>query len=271
MQQHIARWKQEEQQPFTGWDFSYLHGRMQEEQPPGSYLDRAVDLMQNTTSVLDMGTGGGERLLELRSHWSAKVAVTEDYPPNVRLATERLAPLGVRVVDVALTRTGAMPFDDAEFDLVLNRHSGFNAAEVTRVLTPGGTFLTQQIDGRWAHDLMAIFGAQPQWPNETLANSVLRLETAGLGISVAEDWSGAFCFLDVGAIVYYLRAVPWLVPGFSVATHLDGLLELQCTLDRGEELCFAAKKYLIEAWKPIGKCHADLRGDGAELHRVFSV
>jgi hypothetical protein len=51
----------------------------------------------------------------------------------------------------------------------------------------------------------------------------------------------------VGAIVYYLRAVPWLVPGFSVDTHLDALLALHNRLARGEELIFQARKYLIEA------------------------
>ena len=30
-------WKLEEQQPFTGWDFSYLDGRMIEEQAPGEF------------------------------------------------------------------------------------------------------------------------------------------------------------------------------------------------------------------------------------------
>ena len=33
----IAAWQREEQQPFTGWDFSYLDGRMLEEQAPWSY------------------------------------------------------------------------------------------------------------------------------------------------------------------------------------------------------------------------------------------
>jgi hypothetical protein len=84
----VEAWKREEDRPFTGWDFSYLHGRMLEEQPPWS--------------LLDMGTGGGERLLALREHWPPHVAVTEDYPPNVKLVTERLAPLGVRIVEVAL-------------------------------------------------------------------------------------------------------------------------------------------------------------------------
>ena len=250
MDDFTALWKQEEQVPFTGWDFSYLKGRMMEEQPPWSYTMRATEVLKGAVSLLDMGTGGGERLLRLREHWPEKVVVTEDYPPNVRLARKRLSPLGVRVEDVALTRTGPLPFEDAEFDVVLNRHSGFNPAEVARVLTPGGTFLMQQIDGWWAHDLMAVFAASPQWPDETLDNCVAWLKDAGLAIVTAEEWSGAFTFTDVGAIVYYLKAVPWLVPGFSVKTHLEGLLALQDRLEKEGELSFAAKKFLIEACKP---------------------
>ncbi len=151
---------------------------------------------------------------------------------------------------VELTRDGALPFDDAEFDVVLNRHSGFNPAEVARILMPGGTFLMQQIDGRWGHDLMALFGASPQWPAETLANCVTWIQDAGLTILTAEDWTGRFTFTDVGAIVYYLKAIPWIVPGFSVATHLDGLLALQARLEKEGALSFAAKKFLIEARKP---------------------
>jgi hypothetical protein len=49
--------------------------------------------------------------------------------------------------------------------------------------------------------------------------------------------------------VYYLKAVPWIVPGFSVATHLDGLLSLQARVEKEGELSFAAKKFLIEAQK----------------------
>lgn len=34
-------------------------------------------------------------------------------------------------------------------------------------------------------------------------------------------------FNDVGALVYYLRAVPWTGPGFSVAKYKDELIALQ--------------------------------------------
>ncbi|HOU14225.1 MAG TPA: methyltransferase domain-containing protein [Anaerolineae bacterium] len=248
---YIALWQQEEQAPFTGWGFSYLEGRMMEELPPWSYEARAAEVLRGAASVLDMGTGGGERLLQLWEHWPAKVVVTEDYPPNVRVATERLTPLGVRVEVVELTRDGLLPFADAEFDVVLNRQSSFNAAEVLRVLSPGGTFLTQQVDGRWGYDLMAVFGAEPQWPDDILAYNVAWVKDAGLTILTAEEWSGALVFTDVGAIVYYLKVIPWLVPGFSVTTHLAGLLALQARLEKEGELRFVAKKFLIEAQRPV--------------------
>lgn len=245
----IEIWRREEQESFTGWDFMYLDGRMLEDEPPWDYAARAAKLMQDVSSMLDMGTGGGERLLQLRAHWPQKVVVTEDYAPNVRLATERLAPLGVVVVEVSLADSEPLPFTDGEFDIVLNRHSGMNPKEVARILASGGIFLTQQVHGLWAEDLLAIFGAEPQWPEETLAYTASRLEAAGLTIVAAEEWSGTFSFTDVGAIVYYLEAIPWLVPGFSVETHQDTLLRLQNRLERGEGLVFEARKYLIEARK----------------------
>ena len=50
-----------------------------------------------------MGTGGGERFLELHTNWPANVTVTEEYPPNLALVQQRLGPFGVRFVEVHLT------------------------------------------------------------------------------------------------------------------------------------------------------------------------
>jgi len=245
----VESWEHEERQPFVGWDFSNLDGRMFEEHPPWSYPSRAAALMQHASSMLDMGTAGGERLLTLKEHWPTKVVVTEEYPPNFRLAKRRLTPLGVRIEVVRLTDRDPMPFADGEFGLVLNRHSAFNAAEVARILTSGGTFLTQQVHGQWARDLLAVFGAKPQWPHATLSNFAPRLEAAGLRLVDTREWWGKLTFADVGAIAYYLKAVPWLVPGFTVDRYLDRLLALQSRLDGGETLAFEAGKYLIEARK----------------------
>ena len=256
----IKNWKFEEAQPFTGWDFSYLEGRMLEEQPPWSYSARAAELMKQSASVLDLDTGGGERFLKLREYWPQKVVATEHYPPNFRLATERLSPFSAEVIDVELSDFGRMPFEDAEFELILNRHAAFNPDEVARVLTLGGTFLTQQVHGLWAVDLLAAFDAKPQWPDATPEKYLPRLQAAGLEIVNHQDWSGELTFTDVGAIVYYLKAVPWLVPGFSVESHFKYLLALQEQLNNKKSLTFSVRKYLIEARKPMARSHDnDLR------------
>lgn len=245
----LQSWLREEQQPFVGWDFSYLQGRMVEEPLPWDYLARASELMRNAHSLLDLDTGGGEKLLQMAADWPARVVAIEEYPPNFKLASERLAPLGVEMWPTPITDDALLPFADAEFDLVLNRHAPFNSAEVARVLAPGGVFLTQQVHGLWAWDLLAAFDAKPQWPDSTPEKYVPRLTAAGLAVVDVRNWQGKLRFSDVGAIAYNLKVVPWLAPGFTVATHQRYLFALQDRLDRGEELAFEARMYLIEAHK----------------------
>ena len=103
MKSLISAWQAEERQPFSGWDFSYLEGRMVEDQAPWSYTTRAAELMRQVRSAIDLDTGGGEVLLKLRPAWPARMAATEAYPPNFRLASERLGALGVAVSSVRLT------------------------------------------------------------------------------------------------------------------------------------------------------------------------
>ena len=246
----IANWKAEEERPFIGWDFSYLDGRMLLEQPSWSYTSRARQLLRRASSVLDIGTGGGERLLAMRDCWPEIVVVTEGYPPNVRLASERLAPKGVRVVEAESDEISPMPFEDGEFALALNRHAALHVDEIGRILAAGGRLLTRQVHGLWAHDLLAAFGARPAWPDATAETYVPRLRRAGFDVADVREWSGKLAFADVGAVVYYLKAVPWLVPGFSVDSHADRLMALQKQIDAQGQLEYWAGNYLIEARKP---------------------
>lgn len=245
----LISWHKEEFQLFEGWDFSYLRGRMLEEKPPWSFADRAAKLLDTSSSVLDMDTGGGERLLALRPHWPCRVTATEGYPPNVDLARDRLTPVGVSVVDTASNPETRMPFPDESFDLVLNRHGGFNPPEIARVILQDGVFLTEQVHDLWAHDLKAAFEVPPPSPDNTLERMARLLETAGMRIERREDWIGRLSFTDVGAIVYYLKAIPWIVPHFSVDRHARYLFQLQQQLERDGHLTFTARTYLIEAVK----------------------
>jgi SAM-dependent methyltransferase len=167
----------------------------------------------------------------------------------LRLVKEHLEPLGVEVVESQTPLYDALPFENGLFDLVIDRHSGFNIAEVERILAPGGTFLTQQVDGRSFADLSAAFDCQQPWTYFTLQWVLDQIQETQLVVETAQGWTGKTVFDDVGAIVYYLKAVPWTVEGFSVERNRAHLLALQQRLEQGGKLAFSDMLMLIKAVK----------------------
>ena len=97
----------------------------------------------------------------------------------------------------------------------------------------------------WLWDLPpAAFDVSPPFPENAPAKYVPKLEAGRPGHGGCRGVGGAHgTFLDVGAIVYYLKAVPWDVPGFTVRTHLRHLLALQERLESGEELSFHTARF----------------------------
>ncbi len=246
----LSAWLAAEQQPFSGWDFSYLDDKVINELPPWSYEAMARQYLFEASSALDLGTGGGEKLLEFKDVFPPRLAATEGYLPNLELARQRLAPYGVEVRHSEAALVETLPFGDAEFDLVIDRHTGFNAREVERVLKPGGIFLTQQVDGKSLLDLFEAFDAQPHWPYFNLAFALERIGETNLVVELAQEWRGQKIFKDVAALVYYLKAIPWMVDDFSVKTHLPYLLRQQERLEREGQLTFTEHLLILRARKP---------------------
>ncbi|MGH2391027.1 MAG: class I SAM-dependent methyltransferase, partial [Chloroflexota bacterium] len=130
-------------QPFAGWDFSYLRDRWDEEHPDWDYRELVRRRFAGAHALLDMGTGGGE-VLESLAPLPPRTTATEGYAPNVEIARHRLSRLGVEVVAVAGAPDnleieegvgiGSLPFPDAGFPLVINRHESYYPAEGYRLL-----------------------------------------------------------------------------------------------------------------------------------------
>ncbi|MDP3745420.1 MAG: class I SAM-dependent methyltransferase [Phenylobacterium sp.] len=242
----LEQWRRDAAAPFEGWDFSYLKDRMVEAEPVWDYLALARAAICQSTDLLDVATGGGEILSSL-APFPGRARAVEGFEPNLPIARARLEPLGVQVF-----RGGAragMPFDDGSFDLILNRHGGFRAAEMVRVLQPGGVFLTQQVAGDNLADLAEAFGAPLAYPGNTLDRVVDDLRVLGCEVRRAETWRGAVTFSDVGALAYFLKAIPWVVQDFDVDRHRQVLEALQAGAEAGEPLSFTYTRYLVEAVK----------------------
>jgi hypothetical protein len=208
--------------------------------------------------MLDMGTGGGEWLAGL-SQRPRRTVATEGWQPNVSVAARRLHPLGVAVVQDEgapdnmardATDRGRLPFRDGAFGLVANRHEAFRAAEVARVLERGGAFLTQQVDFHSYDELHRIVGLDaPEQPESWLPLAIQQVRDAGLTVRAAVRGEERQEFRDIGALIYYLRMVPWAVPGYSFAACAAALRAAHETPQMWP-VPFRQRRFLLIATKP---------------------
>ena len=60
-------------------------------------------------------------------------------------------------------------------------------------------------------------------------------------------------FADVGAVVYYLKAIPWQIPDFSVDLYFDRLKELERRARTEGCIVVRGHRFLLDATKPASK------------------
>lgn len=214
--------------PTQGWDFSWFDGRATEERPSWGYARSAGVRIGAARAVLDIQTGGAEVFAEALTAAAQRprlIAATESWPPNLAIAREHLGPFGGIVV--AAGDDDPLPFDAESFDLVLSRHPvpGHEPfGEIARVLTRGGAFLGQLIGERSNAELYEfMLGPQPKSTEPRIEQIARLAEAAGLEPVDLREERTRVEFLDVGAIVHFLRKVVWTVPGFTVEGYRDRL------------------------------------------------
>jgi SAM-dependent methyltransferase len=242
------RLEEAEQDSFSGWDFSSLQGRMVKDAVPWDFEVVVRQELSSAQALLDMDTGGGEKLAAWKPLPPYTVA-TEGYRPNVAIARARLEPLGVHVYEVDATEP--LPFPADAFSLTTNRHGTYTPAEIVRVLRPGGTFITQQVGSGNLRGLNERLGASntgnADW---ALDRARHELEEAGLVITTADEAFPVTRFRDLEAIVYFLKAVSWHVPDFTVPPYFDRLRILGRAIDSHGSTEFTAHRFLLAGYNP---------------------
>lgn len=252
------------QHPVEDWDFSWLRssGRFETGTLPWDYDQIVRERAHASPDLLDLGTGGGERLAGLAPHPLRTVA-TESFAPNVPVAARRLGPLGIQVVRTAAApdndrqtahdpTVATIPFRDGSFHLVIDRNEAFVAREVARVLAPSGRFVTEQTGGSEILELHRLLGYPPageRAPRWNLRTALAQIESARLRPVRSEEARFEMVFRDVGALTWYLRAVPWAVPAFSLDRDRSRLRAVHSQLVDEGPIRVACDGFWVEAVK----------------------
>ena len=186
------------------------------------------------------------------------LVASEGYAPNVALAAHRLIPAGGFVV-VTHDDRSAIPFRRETFDLVTSRHPVDTWwTEIARVLRPGGTYLSQQVGPHTVRELSEVMlGPLPPGSKRDPQLAQRLAEEAGLRVVDLQEARLRTVFYDVGAVVYFLRLVVWIVPGFTVNGFHGRLRALHDKIERDGPFVAHATRFLIEARKPT-------KGEGAD-------
>ena len=120
-----------------------------------------------------------------------------------------------------------------------------------RIVKPGGRFITQQVGGRDCRELNELLQDEvsfefADWGPDMAASG---LETAGFQLlDQREAWVETWVS-DIGAVVYYLRQIPWQIERFTVEGYRARLLALHEQMLREGGLTLHSHRFYIEALK----------------------
>jgi SAM-dependent methyltransferase len=241
--------------PFTGWNFEYITrtGRMVEAPLKWNYYNMVLPYLLRAEIMLDMGTGGGEVLSRFQS-LPTNTYATEQYKPNVAVARERLEPLGVKVFEIEEEKeppfNANLPFADEYFDLIINRHEAYYPKELMRILKPEGMFVTQQVGSISVLNLKQFLTEKTEAvSNWNLNSAVEELRSTGFQIPEQQEDIQFYRFYDIGAVVYLLKSIPWIIEDFTIDKYQDRLWELHVQIQENGFYDTPLHRFIVVAQK----------------------
>lgn len=113
-------------------------------------------IANSTSKILDLGTGGGEKVIKYYPH--AKEIVATDYSKNmIETAKENLKKSGRRDITFKVMDNLHMTTPKDYFDIVVARHTPIDAKQIYKTLKKGGVLIVRGVDKLDAWALKRMF------------------------------------------------------------------------------------------------------------------
>ena len=158
------------------------------------------DYLHVTDELLDIGTGGGERIIEFAPFARRLLGVDPD-PVMIAHAQELAAESGVTNVTFSV---GTECDIGAKFDVVVNRHAPFDVDVLRACLRPGGYFVTQQVGERNMTSIKIAFGANLGVP-PPISKEVFSRQ--GLVVERFNHYDVPYVVEDIESLIFWLQSL----------------------------------------------------------------
>lgn len=247
---HAEQWREILAEEPGAHDLADLRGYAEEEMP-WRFDSLVHSLAQMSHHLLEIGAGAGEALAALADVLPADTVVTEASTDLVPTTRSRLDPLGVEVIEHDPRAAGAtLPFAPERFDLVVARHAPFDAHEVRRILTPGGTLLTEQVGSDDLGEILHDLEVEHVRTEGSLQDVERELTDAGLRIERSDAYRGRAVFTDMPSLLRVLRRIPGVTAeDLDPGTRGEQLEKLSRRLEDGP-LTTVASRFWLQARAP---------------------
>ena len=139
-----------------GWDFSKISRRKKTVGKEYNHLEIIKKYVNKKTKILDIGTGGGEKLLKIAPYANEAYGIDKSVS-MIKTARNNLKKSGLKNVKLILADSNNIPFNDEYFDVVFCIHAPFEVKEVKRVLKNNGIFITLQVGYKDKNNIQEVF------------------------------------------------------------------------------------------------------------------
>ena len=183
---------------------------------------------------MDLGCGSGAftNFIARAVGKKGRVYAVDIQPDMLKQLEHKLSKKGnesIKNIKLIIANANKLPFENEQFELIINRHESYSPAELHRILKSDGLFITQQVGWKDNLEINQRLGypvEELEYLDWDLKKIVNELEDVGFNIiKKLEAFPITRCF-DVGAIVYYLKAIPWQIPEFSVEKYEKNLWDM---------------------------------------------
>lgn len=197
----------------NGWDFSHL--QVEVEGAKWGFNEKVKEIGQESDSLLDLGTGGGENVIGLAPEFSSLVGI-DTSQSMIRKAKSNLKTSGILNTSFHEMSNHELTFPDQFFHIVTSRHAPFKASEVNRVLCQGGTFITQQVSEEDKLNLKKEFGRGQSYGEQDgklKQKYIVELKEAGFSSIVELEYNATEYYKGEEDLLFLLNHTP-IIPNF---------------------------------------------------------